>query len=165
MKRDHTWECQYLRFPCCSWSYFRLYRFHSLSLISSQKQGDVIIESFEECSLHWLGKFFVILWHSNFAFTTMHTIYWIQSRGQLKPYNLCCSRSSILIPYFHTIYTHITTNQEGNGSKLVWHSQFKYKGKCLQNSFSLQGVYMELYRLRMLCNEVFLVHCFLCMHS
>lgn len=47
----------------------------TLSLISSQKQGDVIIESFEECSLHWLGKFFVILWHSNFAFTTMHTIY------------------------------------------------------------------------------------------
>ena len=27
LKRDHTWKCQYMPFPCCSKSYFRLYRF------------------------------------------------------------------------------------------------------------------------------------------
>ena len=27
LKWEYTWECQYMLFPCCSKSYFRLYRF------------------------------------------------------------------------------------------------------------------------------------------
>ena len=80
-------------------------------------------------------------------------------RGQHKSCEICCRRTSKLIPYFKHSHQDTEWRRRKWSPKLVWHSQPKYVKVSRHHSFSLRGVDVVQTMPWFVCIYAFILQC------